>query len=295
MEKQRGIRARLRAVVDVARWVLAIGPSLDGVLPPEEPEVPEVVQLRRSLVEARREIDAMREANEQIAADLLAEGGRRRELEVLLEAQPFAETARWADALEAWRLRLLEGKDVRPDEFASLVSLCGQLVERATVLYNALNRDRTGLAAALVEIQRTAAGYFWVTEGRGPYAWDDNRYREETGHALNAILATAGAALRVSGDRATAAIRDGVVLDEKTPLPLETVVAGLLIDEVRLRAMLEQRWAEVRIGPDDAIAHWPAFVHVDPHSLGAFLRAARAVLSGAQAMASQGLAPEAGT
>ena len=46
-------------------------------------------------------------------------------------------------------------------------------------LKDVLHRDQTGLANALVQVWRTVGGWAWVAEGRGPYAWDDERYRAE--------------------------------------------------------------------------------------------------------------------
>jgi DNA repair exonuclease SbcCD ATPase subunit len=50
-----------------------------------------------------------------------------------------------------------------------------------------LERDRTKLADALKPIREATASRFWLTEGRGCYEWDDDRYREEFGHAIAEI------------------------------------------------------------------------------------------------------------
>ena len=51
----------------------------------------------------------------------------------------------------------------------------------------ALHSDQTGLANSLVKIKRMVEGYSWIAEGRGPYPYDDDRYRDEIGHCLGEI------------------------------------------------------------------------------------------------------------
>ena len=68
-----------------------------------------------------------------------------------------------------------------------------------------LQRDHTGLAAALEAVIREAESRTWVADGRGPYAWDDDRYKDEAGRALRSVVAIAKRALTESGDRVTAA------------------------------------------------------------------------------------------
>ena len=59
----------------------------------------------------------------------------------------------------------------------------------------ALHVDQTGLANSLVKIKELVEGYSWITEGRGPYPYDDDRYREEIGHCLDEISKEVNAAL----------------------------------------------------------------------------------------------------
>ncbi len=66
-------------------------------------------------------------------------------------------------------------------------------------LRDALYRDKTGLAAALAAINDEVNGRRWICEGRGSYAYDDDRYRQETRWALDAIGKIATDALRASG------------------------------------------------------------------------------------------------
>lgn len=63
----------------------------------------------------------------------------------------------------------------------------------------ALARDRTGLAKALGAIVDEVRGRIWVTDDRGCYAWDDDRYKAEAGDALSTVMDIAQTALRESG------------------------------------------------------------------------------------------------
>lgn len=76
-------------------------------------------------------------------------------------------------------------------------------------LKDALHRDKTGLAAALAAIRAEVNGRAWVAEGRGPYEWDDDRYRAEAGDALRTVAAMAKAALEASGDLARMTLNRG--------------------------------------------------------------------------------------
>jgi hypothetical protein len=70
-----------------------------------------------------------------------------------------------------------------------------------------IHRDRTGLAEAIERMVKEAAGRLWVTDGRGPYAWDDERYKEEAGRALRAVIEVGRKALSDSDDLADSAFR----------------------------------------------------------------------------------------
>lgn len=54
-------------------------------------------------------------------------------------------------------------------------------------LRRVIERDRSAVARVIEAINRELAGREWVREGRGPYEWDDDRYREEFGEALKGI------------------------------------------------------------------------------------------------------------
>lgn len=54
-------------------------------------------------------------------------------------------------------------------------------------LMHVIDRDRYVVAHCLGAIERAIDGRVWLLEGRGPYEWDDDRYREEFGDAIKAI------------------------------------------------------------------------------------------------------------
>lgn len=83
-----------------------------------------------------------------------------------------------------------------------------QEIERLKQL---INRDRTGLAAALSAVRGFAASYGWIARGEwGSYSHVErstDTLRREVRHLLALIEETAAAALRESGQRADAAFR----------------------------------------------------------------------------------------
>ena len=80
-----------------------------------------------------------------------------------------------------------------------------QLEAEVERLLKIIDRDRTGLAKALVDVRARAQASYWIVEGRGSYTWNDDRYRRETGKALEEIGGIATKALRESGERADSA------------------------------------------------------------------------------------------
>ena len=89
----------------------------------------------------------------------------------------------------------------------------------------AIDRDRSGMAKALSSIQAEVRGRLWITEGRGPYAWDDERYKEEAGAALRTVLVLASDALLASGrladvERIIASGEEILKLPSRPELPL---------------------------------------------------------------------------
>jgi hypothetical protein len=62
----------------------------------------------------------------------------------------------------------------------------------------ALHRDQTGLADALLAVRKLALSRSWIVEGRGSYEWDDDRYQEEFGAFLTEIVEEIDKALHKS-------------------------------------------------------------------------------------------------
>lgn len=71
-------------------------------------------------------------------------------------------------------------------------------------LKDVLHKDATGLAAGLALVRAEVSKRRWIAEGRGSYEYDDDRYRKETGLALDAIDKIAEKALTASGTLAHA-------------------------------------------------------------------------------------------
>ncbi len=65
-------------------------------------------------------------------------------------------------------------------------------------LKDTLHMDQTGLAAGLAKINKIVDGYHWVTEGRGPYAYNDDEYRAEIRWMLDNVRQAATEALSTS-------------------------------------------------------------------------------------------------
>ena len=63
---------------------------------------------------------------------------------------------------------------------------------------------RNAYASFLISVSAAQARY-WIVEGRGSYEWDDERYRRETGKALEEIVEIAQKGLAASGKLADAA------------------------------------------------------------------------------------------
>lgn len=82
-----------------------------------------------------------------------------------------------------------------------------KLIEENRKLQDAIDRDKTGLAGALVGVLDEVKGRRWVVQGRGSYEWNDDKYRQETGLALDAIEKIAKDALAASGKLAHDALR----------------------------------------------------------------------------------------
>lgn len=255
---------------------------------PEEPRAPgpehsEIEELRAALAEKEAQ-------REELSIALNESEARRRQLQGLLDPPEMTDLSRWKDLADGWLTWAEENPEGGLDapSVQTLARLVDTLVTRAAVLRNALDRDQTGLAHALARVVSTAKGYFWITEGRGSYAWNDDQYREETARALGAIMATAAEALGRSGTIATRAIRNEL-LPASAPISLSIAVNGLLIDDKRLGAVLDRRWGDIRHNVSCFSHHWTSLTK-DERTL--LLRTARVVLREALHLSDLGLEAE---
>lgn len=72
--------------------------------------------------------------------------------------------------------------------------------ERIAQLEAVIESDRTRIVDGVNKVNRVLDGYFWMTEGRGNYAWDDDRYRLEFGNAARAILKALESLRKIGAD-----------------------------------------------------------------------------------------------
>jgi hypothetical protein len=119
----------------------------------------------------------------------------------------------------------------KDDRVQQLLATVDELRPEIVRLRTLLNRDHTGLAAALEDVVREASARLWVVDGRGSYEWDDERYRRETGLALRAVIEVARTALGESGKLADSAFHP-----ERETVPEPTMATSVAI---RLRELAE--------------------------------------------------------
>lgn len=83
------------------------------------------------------------------------------------------------------------GDYVEWKDFATLQAerdaLKAQVASEAKRLQAVIERDRTKVADIVMGMHREIAGRQNLCEGRGSYEWDDDRYRQEFGAALEAL------------------------------------------------------------------------------------------------------------
>lgn len=71
----------------------------------------------------------------------------------------------------------------------------------------AIDRDRSGMAEALNKVKARAKASWWITEGRGSYEWDDDRYKAEVLVCLREVIIIADDGLIASGRLADAEVK----------------------------------------------------------------------------------------
>jgi hypothetical protein len=75
-----------------------------------------------------------------------------------------------------------------------------QNAARITAIGQQLEADRSTVAEQVTKIKRAIGSRLWLTEGRGSYEWDDDRYREEFATAIHDIMAELGPLARIAAD-----------------------------------------------------------------------------------------------
>ncbi|KKL84053.1 hypothetical protein LCGC14_1968580 [marine sediment metagenome] len=73
--------------------------------------------------------------------------------------------------------------------FTNIRECHGKLLKEAVkAAEQALIDDASDLWRVTNNIKKEIESRQWITEGRGPYEWDDERYQEETKVAFDAVL-----------------------------------------------------------------------------------------------------------
>lgn len=90
---------------------------------------------------------------------------------------------------------------------------------RIEQLEDAIRTEQSGLAKGLEQCVNIANSYRWVSEGRGPYSFDDEAYKAETLRLCNDIARTASNALHKAGKDATAILHAALNNTTSSPAP----------------------------------------------------------------------------
>jgi hypothetical protein len=115
----------------------------------------------------------------------------------------------------ALELRLSDQHATIVRDAATIERLRGALQEAE----GANERDRTLLHRAVHDIDSEIKGRMWLLDGRGCYEWDDDKYRQEFGWAVNAIEAKLEVLRKISGDLKNCPKSDAEVAAALNPQP----------------------------------------------------------------------------
>lgn len=100
---------------------------------------------------------------------------------------------RLLDERDATIARLREERDTATRRVEALEAEVGRL--RAVI-----ERDRTAVAEGIAAVGKAVASREWMTEGRGSYAYNDDRYQAEFGQALEDINIAIAPLKRIAAD-----------------------------------------------------------------------------------------------
>lgn len=194
----------------------------------------------------------------RLAADLAA---ARSELEACRRERDEARDAVQA-ACDATANAVTEAS---AQEVADLLVERDEALAQVAALKDMFERDATGLATALLNIRKHAEGYAWITQGRGSYEWNDDRFFEEAGHALRPIIEMAKAAyprsaeaIRLLANTAEAAKAHDATVAEKARRPLLDLLkrwrdgVNWMDDSVKADSLLTETRAALTQPPVDA-------------------------------------------
>jgi hypothetical protein len=153
------------------------------------------LELARELAEVRLELEQQMSRAEDWKTNYLTEKQRL--------------TTERARTEEAER-QLVNTRDNLLSLLAAANARAARLGEENTKLRDAVNIDRTGLAAGLNHLKAIASGYRWIPDGEwGSYDYtqrSEATLREEVGRLIDGIASGADRYLKASGERATAAL-----------------------------------------------------------------------------------------
>lgn len=90
----------------------------------------------------------------------------------------------------------------------------------------ALERDRTKVAETINAVRSEIAGREWVLTGRGPYDWDDDRYRAEFAQALAAIRGPIDSLRSIARDWSNCPVDPEKIKAARTPAALKNLNLG---------------------------------------------------------------------
>jgi hypothetical protein len=87
-----------------------------------------------------------------------------------------------------WPLKGWGPMDTPSEVVTDLVNMAAELRAEVDHLKHVIDRDRYVVAIVLQRIKHEIAGREWLrSDGRGPYEWDDERYKDEFSDAIDAI------------------------------------------------------------------------------------------------------------
>lgn len=89
-------------------------------------------------------------------------------------------------------------RDGRRAEYYHQITVISAKDKEIELLKATLHIDQTGLAKGLAAVNKLVDSYWWVTEGRGPYKWNDDRYKDEMRIMLEGVSGIATKALNSS-------------------------------------------------------------------------------------------------